>query len=177
MDREEVKRVMGACQILWPSSSLYPDGQVSLAVDTWHVMLNDLDLDVVLSAAQQISASGERFAPAVGVLRRTAIRMVRAGTGEIAPPWFEASAQVIMFIAENPPDAIPVWSHPAIGQAVAAIGWQTIRGTDPARWVHLLKTAYESIAARLEVEAERTTEMNRTLTRLNQRSLAQGEAP
>ncbi len=113
MTKTEYARIAAELNCLWPSSRW--DVGTMRAGET---QLLDLEPGQVMAAVQSMASEGERFAPGPGQVRKRALEMV----GSQVPSADEALAEVYRQIAAVGYLGLPEWSHPAIGDTVAAMG-------------------------------------------------------
>jgi len=112
MTKTELGEVAAEIGLLWPGSKW----EVGTIRASEHLLL-DLAAAVVLAAIRTLSAEGERFAPNPGQVRCQAVAL-----SSPTPSADEAMAEVWRVIAQVGHVGVPKWSHPAIGDAVAAMG-------------------------------------------------------
>lgn len=113
MNKAEYARITAELNFLWPHSR-WEVGTVRAG----EKQLLDLDAAQVMAAVEAMAAEGERFAPGPGQVRQRALAM----TGAQVPTADEALAEVHRQIASCGYLRAPEWTHPAIGDTVAAMG-------------------------------------------------------
>jgi hypothetical protein len=126
VNKVEVLQLIAAARMLWPSWRDAPSTQeeASLMGDTWLAVLDDIPNDLAYAALTMLSAEGREFVPPAGVVRREAIMLRARSTGDLPPGADEAWREVRQAIERG---AGADWSHPCIGETVAAIGWYELR--------------------------------------------------
>lgn len=126
MNGAEVRRLLLQVSNLWDRFDVPADEQVRAAmVDDWAEVL--VDVDAMAARAAVTSLAGEAFPPKAGAVRERALLAAALAAGEAMPPdadeaWTEARAGA----RREGVDGMPLWSHPAVADAVAAIGWQEL---------------------------------------------------
>lgn len=123
MRRVDVLMLIQYAAERWPSFRL-PETQEALDVRVlaWSDALGDLDVTAVRAA--MVSLGGE-FCPALDRLRVEALRLADPDAG--MPSFGDAWAEVKQEISRVGSYGQPEWSHPAIANAVRAVGgWKTL---------------------------------------------------
>lgn len=115
-------------------------------VTVWCAALSDLDRDLARLVASEIISTDSRW-PTIAEFRRR----YASHAGVLAPTPAEAWAEVQRAASTHGRHEVISWSHPAIAQAVAAIGWwQLCMSENPdtvrAQW----RRAYEEFAASMD---------------------------
>jgi len=93
-------------------------------VETWHIMLQDLDASVVLHVANQWILTEEKNPTIAGIRRKCA-----EITGELAPTAFQAWEEVTEALNAHGRDFYRnggTWSHPLIAKTVKAVGFSAL---------------------------------------------------
>ena len=157
MKKSEVLKLVTVTKTLWPSwkGGDSPE-ELSLVVDAWQAILDDIPPDLALAAVRSLATSGREFAPPVGVIRQKALQLVSAATGGVAPDVDEAWAEVRLAASSRGYMAgQPEWSHPAVGAAVRSIGWKDLchSTNHDALRAHFFKV-YGTAQARVEAERD-----------------------
>lgn len=117
MTKTEYAEVAAELAALWPGSKW----EVA-TMRAGEALLLDLDARSALAAVRTLAAQGERFAPNPGQVRKAAIEF-----GSPVPSADEALSEVYRTISRVGHLGKPQWSHPAIGDAVAALGgWRAL---------------------------------------------------
>lgn len=145
MTRTEYALVAAELNALWPASR-WEVGTLKAGES----LLLDLEPGPALAAVRALAAEGERFAPNPGQLRRKALELA----GPRVPSADQALAEVHATIARIGHLGTPAWSHPAIGDTVAALGgWSALCGsTEPmADRAHFLRI-YGTVERRYDSE-------------------------
>lgn len=146
MNKTEYARITAEVAMLWPHSR-WEVGTIRAG----EKLLLDLDPGQVMAAVETIAAMGERFAPGPGQLRKQALEML----GEQVPTADEALAEVHRQIAACGYVRVPEWTHPAIGDTVAAMGgWAALCASEDhmADRAHFLRL-YGTVGRRHETAA------------------------
>lgn len=129
MTRSELVKLMALVSTYWPHWSVPTNtDELSAVVNAWERLLGDVPAKEAAAAVDAIAVEGERFAPGPGVIRRRALDI--AG-GPDAPTEDEAWLEVREGIRRvgsltRYGEPLPVWSHPAIGAVVRALGWDEL---------------------------------------------------
>lgn len=126
MNKIEVLKLMGATRMLWSSWKDAPSTkeEASLMGDVWLTVLDDVPLGLAMAALQSLSVEGREFVPPVGVIRRHAILLRARQNGDLPPSVDEAWGEVRQHIVRHGRSEQPTqWSHSAVGEVVASIGW------------------------------------------------------
>lgn len=109
-------------QVLAVLAAAYPYVNVTReTAEVWHDLLSDLDADACRGAVRDLLLTAERWPSPATVRRRVAER-----AGLLAPSGGQAWGEVQTAARESGWTGAPVWSHPAIAAAVAALGWRNI---------------------------------------------------
>lgn len=148
MKKSTVVKLVSIAHCLWPNwKPPESEDALKLLVDSWASVLEDIDDDDAIVALHALSTAGRDFVPPVGLIRQEALRLRSMSDGTNAPDVDEAWAEVRSAseqrgYASGPPD----WSHPAVADAVAAIGWRELcLSTNPealrAHFLHLYGSA------------------------------------
>ncbi len=146
MTKTEYARIAVELNSLWPSSK-WDVGTMRAG----EKQLLDLDPGQVMAAVETLAAEGERFAPGPGQVRKRALEMV----GEQVPSADEALSEVYRQIASSGYLRVPEWTHPAIGDTVAAMGgWTALCASEDAMAdrAHFLRL-YGTVTRRHETTA------------------------
>lgn len=173
MKKTEVVKLITVTATLWPTfRGPQTDDEMDLAVETWRAVLDDVPPDLAVAAVHALATSGREFAPPVGVIRQKAVQLVAAAIGQMAPSVDEAWAEVRQKASElgymNGPPA--EWSHRAVDDAVAAIGWREIcHSTNPeALRAHFMKL-YGSAVDRAAEQRDMPAAVRETAARIGHR--------
>ena len=167
MTREETKTVINAATVLWPHSPVVPTGLEVLAVDLWWQLLGDLDQSAVLAALQTFATEGAQHSPPGGTFRARTVQMLTELDGTRPPlfgdAWHEVTGQIVRVGRTGD----PVWSHPAIAETVASIGWTNLCNANnvDVSLAHF-RRIYEAYAARQVVQASLAPGVRSTLQAL-----------
>lgn len=123
MNRQETALVCATLSAAFPNWTV-----TSETMEVWQMMLQDLDGEIVVRAAQEWVLTEEKY-PSIAGIRRKCAEISNA----LAPNASEAWAEVIE-VAERygtyEADKRPPWSHDLIRQTVKAIGYWHICMTD-----------------------------------------------
>jgi len=136
-------------------SAAYPAWQVNqYTIEVYYQDLKDLPADLLFAASAKARTNSTRnmaFAPSTGEIRQAAAEILRSVRG--VPSSYQAWQEVVRAMVDVGSYGTPAWSHPLIGQAVAALGWRNLCMSenaiaDRARFIQ----AFEQLADRAEVE-------------------------
>lgn len=119
--------------------------------ETWERLLGDLDPRALVSAIDELAITHSDFPPGPGAFRKRAIEL----SSPAVPSADQALAEVYQQLASVGSYGTPTWSHPAVGNAVDAMGgWRYLCGSEDqmADRAHFLKL-YGSIETRHTAEA------------------------
>lgn len=123
-EREVLAFLVGVLPMHWPSFRLSDDEDVLRAsVRAWHRSLADLDPEVVEAAVESLGR--REFAPTPLMVREAALAIARpeAMVPDAAAAWEEVQAALQLVGWTRTPE----WSHPAVGDAVRALGgWRAV---------------------------------------------------
>jgi hypothetical protein len=109
-------------------------------------LLLDLPARVVVAAVEQLAVEGREFAPPPGLVRQRACVLL----ADPMPDADRALAEVNAAVRNPGAYGHPVWSHPAVGATVDAMGgWQAVCASEnpDAFRAHFLKI-YGTVAVR-----------------------------
>ncbi len=112
MTETEYAEVCMEIATLWPASK-WEVGTMRAG----EALILDLDQHTAIAAVRVLAAEGERFSPNPGQVRRRAVELA-----DPVPSVDEALAEVEIWKGRINSGRTPEWSHPAIGDAVAALG-------------------------------------------------------
>lgn len=162
MTSAEARQIIAAWRVLWPNAR-WNDDDARLVLAAWSSVMADITYAEAEHALVAISKSGAQFPPPPGQIVQRALEARAALDGTLPPALDLALREVRFYIgqrgAQRPPER---WSHPAIAEAVAAIGWSDLcAGGDTTR-AHFMR-AYESARARHLSEPSRTPELQSPL--------------
>ena len=122
METDRIHELIVYGTVLWPRTVTPPTDDITLAltVQVWQDVLGDLEPEQVRAA---MAAWAGRFPPTPRELRDATLAVARKVAGiPDAPDVDEALAELERAIHLIGYMGRPDWSHPAIGQAVAAVG-------------------------------------------------------
>ena len=157
MMKSEVLKLVTVTQTLWPNwKGPETADQMTLVVDTWQAILDDVPTDLALASVRALATSGREFAPPVGMIRQKAVDLVSAAGGDRAPDVDVAWGEVRQAAASRGYQAGQAdWSHPAIAAAVASIGWKELchSTNQDALRAHFFKV-YGTAQARIEADRD-----------------------
>lgn len=137
--------VAGLVNALWPNASW---ARATMEAGTY--ILADLEFDATVAAVRQMAAEGREFAPNPGQVRAATVEFTGAATSEGVPSQDRALAEVYEQIRRVGSYGTPEWSHPAIADAVKALGgWMAacMDENPEAYRAHFLRV-YASVAQR-----------------------------
>jgi hypothetical protein len=128
-----------------------PFGWSDRSVDGYLVAIGDLDVEVVRRAVVDTIRTHDKM-PSGAELRRSALRLV---TGDGPPDVDVAWTEVLTRFGTHGRLRTPTWSHPLIGEAIAAIGgWGRLCGTEDQTGTRIAFTrAYRALVDRAEQTA------------------------
>lgn len=116
MTRNEVAALLAVC------AAAFPHVRVTKETATIYAeMLADLDAEPAMRAVRRLIASSQYF-PSIAAIREATTDLVVKLPPTAARAWQEVAAAV----RDLGHYANPTWSHPAIGVAVATLGWRDI---------------------------------------------------
>lgn len=151
MQREDVQKLLVYAATLWPRTFVMPKTEETLLItyQVWADVLSDLDPQTVRAAMADWE---DEWPPTPRQLRNETLDLVRRQQHvPDTPDADEAFAEVIGAVRIHGYMDNPVWSHPAIGDTVRALGgWRegVCMSTNPeALRAHFFKM-YEVAAAR-----------------------------
>lgn len=125
MDATEIRMMWLYGKHLWPNWRLpETSDEDTLTREAWSRNLGGLDLSTVQAAMDLLS--GERFPPPVGVIRSTAFDVLRDQGDARLPPDLDRAQIEVNEAVQRGYRFVPEWSHPAIAEAVKAVGWGTL---------------------------------------------------
>lgn len=142
MNDNEIAKLVGLVHTLWPTFEAMPE-----TVPAWRLILRDLDYEPAKTAVIGLSTDGREFPPPVGMIRQRTLKALGHGAPDVDQAVEEVmGAATYLGFARQ-----PTWTHPAIADAVRAVGWDYVcyEPNQPAVRAHL-RQAYESAAARHE---------------------------
>lgn len=135
----------------WPHASKEWTPEV---IESWEMLLGDLDAKAVAATIGAIAAEGDRFPPPPGLLRRRTLELVSD-----FPSPDDAWAEVLHWIGRLGRSRGQVrdaqghiaqceWSHPVIGRVVENMGWAKLcdsdnQVTDRAHFIRFYAAAVE----------------------------------
>jgi Loader and inhibitor of phage G40P len=139
MTPNEVGKLVAYLKAAYPRATIEPD-----TLEVYRIWLSDLPYEPARAAVVTIIAT-ERFFPTVAEIREAAAQLV---TG--VPVAEAAWAEVMAAVREHGMDGWPEWSHPAVAEAVRAIGWHLICGstnvaTERAHFLRIYAAMRESV--------------------------------
>ena len=127
MTRDEAIGLAALMHSYWPNWSLPAnDAEVDLTLGAWvRLCGEEVPGPAMVAALDVLAAAGEPFPPPIGLVRKRAVELLGAADGERVPDADQAWAEVQDVIGRLGfmLGAATVWSHPAVGDAVDAIGW------------------------------------------------------
>lgn len=156
----DCQKLVAAWRVLWPSAPWRAE-DMPLTVTAWALVLADVTYQEAEAAMIGYARSGAAFPPAPGQLAERALDE-RSRLNGTRPPDLDLALSEVRFYVENrasrrgqPP---PEWSHPAVAEAVRAIGWPDLcEGGDTVR-AHF-RAAYESARSRHLGQPVKRTEL------------------
>ncbi len=156
MQANDVTQLLLYGSKLWGRQFPVPTERQDLALtqQVWSDMLGDFDSRDVRAA--MVAWQGD-WPPNPGQLRRATQEFVRRSNGDAGVPDLDqAYAEVLEAVRRIGYTGSPEWSHPAVAQAVRAVGgWRAICESDnePALRAHFAQM-YRSASARITRESE-----------------------
>jgi hypothetical protein len=131
-------------------AAAFPNTQVTEATTEAYVfMLQDLPLDVLTAAVQQVMAESD-FLPSIAKLRQRAHELGKLDKLSALEAWGKVKEQ----IASRGFYRGPKFDDPVIAKAVECIGWRTLCSSDnePADRAHFARV-YDNLVRREEQDA------------------------
>jgi hypothetical protein len=123
LNKQETTKIVGLAAAFWPNFHPSTDDDVLVVlIEAWHSLLGDFHFEAVVAQLQAVAADGEPFAPPPGVLRRRLIEACAPPVPGVDQAWREVLGEV----SRVGMSGAPIWSHPAIADAVAGLGWRSI---------------------------------------------------
>lgn len=151
MNRHEILKLVWTVKAHWANFQVFEGDLLQVQAAAWMDLLDDISFDHARAAVAELDAHGREFAPTPGMIRAQAL--ARAGLG--APDFDQALAEAMLTARTVGRTGTPEWSHPAIGNAVAALGgWSAFCNSEnPEALRAHFRQAYETAAARADHEA------------------------
>lgn len=168
MNARDVGSLVSTIQRLWPTSTFTATVDAAL-VRTWAVVLADVPLEAAEAMVAARARAGDTFPPPPGTIAHDVLHTIARMNGDAAPDPDQAWDEVQSAIARRGwYEGAPLsWSHPAVGAAAQAIGWNELcHGDTMITRAHFLKL-YPTIAARTDSDRR----LHETLTALDAGSL------
>lgn len=156
MNNHEIVKLLWLVKAQWPHFEIFDEDRLALQVGAWLDVLGDLTLSDARASVAALATAGREFPPTAGQLRAETMRL----SGSDAPDADQALAEVLQAVQRRGWTATMrggvglSWSHPAIGQAIDALGgWQEVCASDnpDALRAHFHRS-YEAVAARHQRE-------------------------
>ena len=116
MTKTEVAALLAVCAAAYPHVNVTRETAAVYAE-----MLADLDYADALAAVKRLIATSQFF-PTVAAIRETTVSLTAPPIPSNAAAW----AEVMLKIREVGHYRAPEWSHPALAEAVATIGWREL---------------------------------------------------
>ena len=125
MTRDEAIGLAALMHAYWPRWALPEvDAEVDFTLGAWCRLCEDLPGPAMIAAVDDLCAQGETYPPSIGEIRQRAVALLAAVSGDRVVDVDEAWAEVQRAVNSRGFRAGPGgWSHPAIADAVDAIGW------------------------------------------------------
>jgi hypothetical protein len=147
VDKTEAKMLWLYVRETWPHYQLpQTEEELSIREQVWLDVLGDVDARMV--RAVLTTMAHREFAPAPGQIREAVESALMSSDGTAAPDPDEAWREVHQAVGNPDMRDDPQWSHPAIGDAVRAMGWKDYRmsqteaeGTWRAHFLRFYETA------------------------------------
>lgn len=163
MNLDEAITALWLTKSHWPNFTVLTGEKQALQAGAWLDVLSDISLGDVRVALTQLDADGLEFPPTPGQVRAS----VLARRGLTAPDFDQALTEVLdslrrygttpssWSLSSHRPKERPDPSHPAIAEAVKAMGgWSTIGQSNMGEsWRAQFRNAYEAAAKRADREA------------------------
>lgn len=140
--------------ILAVLENMYPRVKLELrTVEAYHLILGDLDADLLQAATLEIGAQDRAFFPSAGELRTVAFELLDRQRG--IPTAGEAWAEVLETVNWYEPPALADFSHPAIYDALKGIGGNRYLAHTPEAMLFTARARFfETYKALLKRERE-----------------------
>lgn len=122
MTNSEIAQLLAVCSAAFPHVTVTKETAAVYAE-----MLADLEFEQALRGLRRVLATSQYF-PSIAALREAYI----AVSGHRPPSLDEAWREVIQAAKSVGASSMPKWSHEAIADAVAALGWRDICMSDNA---------------------------------------------
>lgn len=144
MNAREAASVVAAISAAYPQ---WPASRETVAI--YADALADLDYVDALAAVREIILTDDRWPTVATIRRRTASR-----AGILAPDQAEAWAEVRRLTSTGLSTTVDAFSHPAIAETVAALGWWDLcHSTNPETIRAQFLRLYSDARTRLDDEA------------------------
>jgi hypothetical protein len=151
MNRHEILKLVWTVKAHWSNFQVFEGDLLQVQVAAWLDLLSDIDFDHGRAAVADLDAHGREFAPTPGMIRAQAL--TRQGLG--APDFDLALSEAMLAARTVGRNGTPEWSHPAIGDAIAALGgWSAFCNSENPDAIRAhFRQAYETAATRADHEA------------------------
>lgn len=144
MTHAEVHDIIAAWRLLWPSAQWRAEN-MKLAIEVWEKVMTDIDYREAEAVIVEHSRSGAQFPPNPGEIVERVIELREQRDGTAAPSLDVALSEVQFYVRHRglrrPPDK---WSHPAVANAVRAIGWPALCEMSDTTRAHFLRVYGEA---------------------------------
>lgn len=150
MSRDELRQCFAMIVAAWPHFKPLPE-----TFKLGERLLAPMDGRAVAAAIEQFSLEGREFAPPLGLVARRAHELCAEANGTKVPDAHQAMTEVYDRISRVGFYGTPMWSHPAIGATIEALGgWEaTCTDDNPEAYrAHFIRL-YETMKGRVEREA------------------------
>jgi len=149
-DIAEFGKILAVLENMFPRFELEPR-----TVEAYHLILGDLDADLLKAATLEIGAQDRAFFPSAGELRTVAFELLDRQRG--IPTAGEAWAEVLKKLNWYEPPAPEDFSHPAIYDALNGIGGNRYLAHTPEDMLYTARARFfETYQALLKRQRENT---------------------
>lgn len=125
MNRNEVMMIMGTLQVAYPRFyNNNSEEEITLAINLWTKMLDDLTVEEVALAVNKIIATSE-WPPSIADVRKAVTETQKGQIKDAGEAWGEVTAAIRQFGYVREKEALESMSEET-KRTVKYIGWQTI---------------------------------------------------
>lgn len=129
MTEAEMYALWGYAHEAWQNFALPEPGSDAerMRATVWHDELADLPAQAIRDALHEPDLARREWFPPLGLIRERALLATARAAGVPLPPdtdvaWLEVGRQIRAVGHRGSPE----WSHPAVAEAVAAVGWRVL---------------------------------------------------